>query len=115
MYIAMTLQEWDEWLHALESGIYQQGTGVLRRPGVDGEPDKFCCLGVYCVINRVDMEEWGRETGVNIAPPELDVIPADFRDRLASLNDLGHSFAEIAKFLRMARSTELIILSLTGN
>lgn len=30
------------WIEALESGHYQQGTGVLRRG------DQYCCLGVAC-------------------------------------------------------------------
>ena len=33
-----------EWLNALRSGEYEQGTGLLSKDG------KFCCLGVLCDI-----------------------------------------------------------------
>lgn len=33
-----------EWLNALRSGEYEQGTGFLSKDG------KFCCLGVLCDI-----------------------------------------------------------------
>ena len=32
-----------EWVAALRSGEYKQGTGVLR-----SEANEFCCLGVLC-------------------------------------------------------------------
>lgn len=40
-----------EWIKALLSGDYKQGTGTLR-----DEADGFCCLGVYCDIAKVPVE-----------------------------------------------------------
>lgn len=36
-----------EWVSALRSGDYQQGTGCLR--GADG---RYCCLGVLCHLQK---------------------------------------------------------------
>jgi hypothetical protein len=46
------------WYQALMSGDYVQGDGRLCAVGHDGEPDKWCCLGVACdvaVKNGVEM------------------------------------------------------------
>lgn len=42
----------EQWVTALRSGKYIQGTGRLRRKrGVFlDEPETFCCLGVLCEI-----------------------------------------------------------------
>ena len=37
-----------EWVEALRSGTYMQGSGALRRQTIKGE--KFCCLGVFCNV-----------------------------------------------------------------
>lgn len=106
-----------EWVKRLRSGKYMQGTGALRRTPVLSEQDKFCCLGVLCEI--------AVEQGV-IPPPARngaagswnygpsDAIPAYVTmpppkvlqwaglgqmsaNLLASLNDKGETFGEIAK------------------
>lgn len=38
----------DEWVAALRSGDYKQGTGALRTTEDDG--DQYCCLGVLCEL-----------------------------------------------------------------
>lgn len=35
------------WIRALRSGRFEQGTGVLHQ---DGKDDRYCCLGVACVV-----------------------------------------------------------------
>jgi hypothetical protein len=35
----------DEWVKALRSGEYEQGTGTLKYE------EKFCCLGVLCAVH----------------------------------------------------------------
>lgn len=45
----------EDWLSALRSGKYQQGSGKLRCNNY------YCCLGVLaCVLNR-EIDETGRE------------------------------------------------------
>lgn len=42
----------DKWTDALRSGAYQQGTGQLRKWGLDErcKESVFCCLGVLCDV-----------------------------------------------------------------
>lgn len=44
------------WLEALRSGDYQQGMGTLRTMGAGSLPDRFCCLGVLCDLQRPNVE-----------------------------------------------------------
>lgn len=48
----------EQWLQALRSGQYTQGTGALKRPALlpeeriegDNPAERFCCLGVLCDV-----------------------------------------------------------------
>lgn len=52
-----------KWVDALRSGEYKQGVGLLHRTKtVDGK-DKFCCLGVACVV--------AMQNGVELTTKEL--------------------------------------------
>lgn len=44
-----------KWIEALRSGVYEQGKGylMLRK----NQKDKFCCLGVVCVIAGIPKEK----------------------------------------------------------
>ena len=54
---AEVLENREIWLKALESGKYQQTTGVLAENWLDGTK-KFCCLGVAChVLGVPDIRE----------------------------------------------------------
>lgn len=104
------------WLKALRSGEYQQGTGALRT-----REDAFCCLGVLCELAveegvvevRQGIHEYQYGRGLSTAYPPNEVLewaglhgwsnPAvevptkdnSYRT-LASLNDGGASFKEVA-------------------
>lgn len=39
-----------KWIENLRSGQFTQGQGALHVKGENGEPDKFCCLGIACQI-----------------------------------------------------------------
>jgi len=47
-----------KWIKALRSGQFKQGQNYLRqrepRPTVDGNQDRFCCLGVLCQLYAND-------------------------------------------------------------
>jgi len=45
-----------QWIRALESGHYQQGTELLRQRNDKGKLE-YCCLGVLC--NLVNPKLWG--------------------------------------------------------
>jgi hypothetical protein len=94
------------WLAALRSGKYKQGKGALRRPNQDGGKE-YCCLGVLCDVHRkvVGGSRWNNRDeydgmvsylGPKVAEWVGGVIP---QVTLATKNDCGKSFAEIADYI----------------
>ena len=108
-----------EWVKALRSGKYRQGTHVLRSP-VD---ETYCCLGVACDLYREHgLVDWHLESNSWRFLGEKHVLPERVRrwlgfkhsgvglkntievngrdlDSLMDMNDAGRSFAEIADFI----------------
>lgn len=98
----------DKWVGALRSGKYKQGRGALHRG------DKFCCLGVLCEVLEIpssDMVVTGefRYMGKDIGLPDLAIelsgIGSDVGEFgeaacLATFNDLGMTFEEIATIIK---------------
>lgn len=101
---------------ALLSGKYKQGTGCLR-----SNKDEYCCLGVACDISglgkwvleghRYSYNSYNKRTSITILEePVMDMFgfnsPTgtffDGKCSLASLNDTGKTFAEIASMLELA-------------
>jgi len=102
-----------QWLDALRSGNYQQTRGTLKYD------DRFCCLGVACDISGLG--EWvytsdSKTQGYTVKDVLLlSVLPKDVMNwlgvssstafdknminSLASLNDLGYGFNDIAKVI----------------
>lgn len=96
-----------EWIAALRSGTYQQGTGALCRG------NKYCCLGVLARVAKMrarrtpsgDVEFCSRTTGqvyfsglyrdFNI----LTGFDEKVEDACITLNDGGASFLEIADYI----------------
>lgn len=90
------------WTAALRSGEYQQHQGAL----CDTTMSRHCCLGVYAdlfgfayspdldsLLSDVDAAE---DDDVFLLLRREKEEGWDVEDHLASLNDLGWSFAEIA-------------------
>lgn len=97
-----------DWLAALRSGEYPQGTGRLLTKATECmRHDTYCCLGVLCRVADIPI----RPDGVRWA----DGRDIDFRDLLkrtglthseaekvchiTTMNDSGKSFKEIARWL----------------
>lgn len=98
----MKRSERDAWVAALRSGKYKQGQRALRHC------DTYCCLGVKCDL---DGEEWipcdeglfKTEDG-HVGMPSFAALgywQMTYREAqsIASLNDGGKSFAEIADWI----------------
>jgi hypothetical protein len=98
-----------QWLEALRSGKYDQGTGQLR----DG--NCFCCLGILCDIFSPSgwyitdgIYEWVHGEGLDESH-EGGVLPRNFRvrcgiyghieARLIEMNDSGKPFTQIADYI----------------
>jgi hypothetical protein len=106
----MTQELKNKWLEALRSGEYKQDKGILR-----SIKDNYCCLGVLCDISGL---------GTWIAEPLSDAfkymendssgsnstafLPAGVLEKikmtnvqleLASMNDCGIKFSEIADWI----------------
>jgi hypothetical protein len=95
----------EEWIEALESGKYQQASGVLMSHKGDG----FCCIGVACDLAGVPRDELkGRSIShfdflCSAKPGQLFVdlgLTARQCFQLAQANDRGHSFINIADRIR---------------
>lgn len=105
-----------EWVAALRSGEYKQGTGQLR----DLE-NQFCCLGVLCNLHakakpkfaakQLEQEAYGDESAVlpkivqnwsGIREPMGEFnngrVKSEYCD-LAGMNDSGEDFEYIADFI----------------
>lgn len=111
------------WLNALRSGNFKQGVGTLARRSSEGDME-FCCLGVGCVKADIKPKDV-RASGVASYQGDYATMqampPAEFyrwlgfeqcRDgqgiyversgryvEVATLNDEGMSFAEIADLI----------------
>lgn len=106
-----------EWLEALESGAYEQGKDCLNKD------NKFCCLGVACDIlsKKGTVLKTVKENGIVdydnlstiLSEEVIDLLKLNgstggfwnIRDEfphlsLASANDGGKTFLEIAAFIR---------------
>ncbi len=106
------------WCQALESEEWEQTKGVLCQRGEDG-PDSYCCWGVLTeisgMVKGIDAQtlysdrEVKSYDGQLCYPPHEVLEWAGFpmdegRDNivrpLATLNDQGKTFQEIAKHIR---------------
>lgn len=89
-----------KWIEALRSGKYEQGKACLKT-----EDSKFCCLGVACDITNPN--GWYKEDGKTYfngghkayAPEYIVSYRNIDQDELASMNDRGISFSEIADYI----------------
>lgn len=94
-----------QWMTALRSGEYLQGTGSLKYG------DKYCCLGVLCSVMEVSMNK--RQTSFYYNGERMDVclsidlqqdigMTGENQSKLANMNDEGRSFLEIADYIEKA-------------
>ena len=102
-----------EWVKALRSGRFKQGDGYLRNETERGFD--YCCLGVLCEITKSNtggqwndsMFEVSGNIGIGVLPSN---VLAQFgmktcdgatgqNTTLATKNDDGWSFLEIADFI----------------
>lgn len=102
----LTNQQVDDWVAALRSGDYEQGTGALCRDG------KYCCLGVLAraalhfkkVRSRT---RWGHDSFIaedgDRRAGYLGVLPQSIESHLAGMNDGRESFDSIADWIEENR------------
>ena len=65
-----------EWIARLRSGGYAQGASALCEVGLNGKPDKFCCLGILCEM-FLDYNEGFPLDEANIINITTDVVDED--------------------------------------
>lgn len=94
-----------KWIEALESGLYMQCQGSLRHQ--NSIWIGYCCLGVaneVCGLGEshdLALIHTYKEIGLRKPNGDPEVWSESNRPlTLTGLNDLGKSFAEIAKILR---------------
>jgi hypothetical protein len=112
-----------QWVEALRSGKFTQGRRLLCRINTDDGSKTHCCLGVLCDILKIpssvddsdpDALQYGPEKDISILPkiavqlaglsnpnPRVFVTPygTTYETNLASLNDSGKTFLEIADLI----------------
>lgn len=110
------------WALALESGLYDQGTGSLVVVlDENGNPSRYCCLGVLCDLANKDgvrtplgddkLYGWNFATNGGTLPGVVidwagmasdsgRYNVEDDQEILIDHNDTGDSFAEIAAIIR---------------
>ena len=84
----------ERWVQALRSGKYKQGRRVLK------QGENFCCLGVLCEVTGTPY----RPGSVCSAMPSRAArqrlgLDDELADNLASLNDQGTSFKQLANII----------------
>jgi hypothetical protein len=112
-----------QWIKALRSGKYKQGTGTLKQYNSKGKAE-HCCLGVLCELYNQEMRKNKKKTipekiydndsnfsfGYTRFDGSCDGLPKSVRDwsgvkniigqfeteNLADLNDTGRKFKTIA-------------------
>lgn len=90
-----------KWVKALRSGRYRQAMGFLELRG------SYCCLGVLCRVMKAEKDAygsfyWGEDEGYAVLPEALRKevkIPPRTQGRLASMNDGGERFKDIAAYI----------------
>lgn len=115
-----------QWVKALRSGKYKQGTGTLKQYDSKGNA-QHCCLGVLCELYNQEMRKNKKKTipekiydndsnfsfGYTRFDGSCDGLPKSVRDwsgvknnigqfeteNLADLNDLGKKFKTIADII----------------
>lgn len=112
--MAITPEQKTEWIKALRSGKYLQGSGSLRT-----KDNKFCCLGVLAdVLNPKGWNKLGCWRYHDKAAPDVSgavhlsssILSSPLQGELQSMNDglwhRRHSFQEIADFLEITLETK---------
>lgn len=106
------------WLTALRSGEYLQGQSCLHEEietGAEELKHFYCCLGVYCEVRHIPGVEivnaaatrykarWSYANEVLYLPLKLipEVGGQSYQTTLASFNDAGWDFDEIANLLEL--------------
>ena len=98
----LTKDQLEAWAKELESGNYAQGVGSLCTNGC------YCCLGVLADM-RGELTERNtfrrsRQSNYGLLASELSnlyyYLPGYRQGYLASLNDKGRTFSEIAQYIR---------------
>lgn len=99
-----------QWLDALRSDDYEQGTGDFIQKETEystdnGEPEKvevgYCCLGVLADV--VGFPDGFINNNALLPPAYCDFLglPTDVQEDVAEMNDEGHTFEEIADYLEV--------------
>lgn len=99
----------NNWINALESGEYKQGTGLLVNHKPELDDYVYCCLGVAACVNLPDSHPTDFTSDDFLYPTDHE-IPDDYPEQLlgdvgltstlAGINDAHIDFEYIAEALR---------------
>ena len=87
-----------DWLVALRSGDFTQGTGRLFSDGC------YCCLGVLAKVANLPMDNEGKlkcdaHTSWSMIPSGLHILSPTIQQQLIKMNDGVKDFDQIADWI----------------
>lgn len=96
----------EEFLEALRSGRYKQGKSSLVAED-EHRTAVYCCLGVACHILGISQDlllrrEYPQEVECDIEIPEALMDSRGYAGDLATMNDNGDSFEDIANYIEFS-------------
>lgn len=94
----MTDQQKSEWVSALRSGKFKQGTAQLKREIGDGTFE-YCCLGVAEKVLNLGSHSIENLAISNYGESEPIFLDFDLQASLAGMNDRGLVFNTIAGYI----------------
>lgn len=106
----LTKEQKQNWVDALRSGKYEQGTSSLRT-----DLGGYCCLGVFCMTENFPLHENGQtiKGHENDTYTFLDSLLGIGKDHITHSNilvnmndDKRKSFAEIADYIEQNIETQ---------
>lgn len=92
----LTIEQKKKWLKALRSGKFLQGMGSLEVSCYNGGKTSYCCLGVLGEVCKIRSSS---ETFLQDKKGRFVPLPEDLQKKLASKNDNGESFLQIAAWI----------------
>ena len=95
-----------QWIAALRSGTYRQGTGYLKDPTTGA----YCCLGVLCSVHGVEptfdrIDGYALGADYNLVRTLLSTDPnvinmfMNMNDGMGTYIDNPQTFAQIADYI----------------
>lgn len=93
----LTMEQFDQWIAALESGEYPKGTHALKSYNVRENRTTFCCLGVAKEVFNIDTPS---EAYLLDGLGTCIFVPDALQTEIAIINDRVRTFEPVIEQLK---------------